>query len=229
MKKNEPFTRNIGAISPLEQEQLLQKKVLIAGCGGLGGYAAEYLARLGIGHIGLLDGDIFTPSNLNRQLLSLIENIGQSKAEETKSRLLKIRSDIAVNVFNLYLNEENAKDILKGHDIIIDAFDNFKSRLILEKNACALGIPMIFGAVEEWSAQVSVIYPGDFLLSKLYKEEEGDVSPSVLSFTPALCAAIEAAEAIKVLLKKDNVLRRKLLIADLKYGSFDILDLDDNY
>ena len=224
----EQFERNIGAINLSEQEILSKKKVLIAGCGGLGGYAAEYLTRIGVGHIGLLDADIFSLSNLNRQLLSLMGNIGYCKAEEAKKRLLDIRSDISVNIYNVYLNEENSPDILRNYDVIIDAFDNFKSRLILEKTAAVLGIPLVFGAVQEWSAQVSVIYPGDFLLSRLCPEKEDNASPSVLSFTPALCAAIEAAEAVKILLDKDDILRKKLLIADLKYASFDIIDLSDN-
>ena len=79
---NGRYERNIGAITEAEQELLLKKRAAIVGCGGLGGYIAEFLARLGLGHLTLIDGDAFTVSNLNRQILSLETNLGQNKASK---------------------------------------------------------------------------------------------------------------------------------------------------
>lgn len=229
MYENERFERNIGAITCDEQELLKTKKAVIAGCGGLGCHTAEFLARLGIGFITIIDGDAFTASNLNRQLNSLETNLGKSKVHETRERLLQIRADLPVNVFNVFLNEENAGKLLEGHDIIIDALDSVKTRLLLEKKASKLDIPLVHGAVQEWSAQVSTIFPGDFTLSRLYQgdyhENSDREKPSVLSFTAAFCASLEASEAVKVLLGRGSLLRKKLLTVDLKENTFDIISL----
>jgi molybdopterin/thiamine biosynthesis adenylyltransferase len=221
----ERFSRNIGALTGAEQELLGRKRAVVVGCGGLGCYAAEFLARLGLGHLTLIDGDVFAASNLNRQLYSLEINLGKSKASETRQRLLEIRADLSVAAFDVFLNDENAGELLKGHDIIIDALDNVKTRLLLEKIAGFLGVPLIHGAVEQWSAQLCAVFPGDFTLSLLYKANIEFEKPSVLSFTPAFCASLQAAEAVKVLLNKGNILRKKLFTADIKEGSFEIIDL----
>jgi len=221
----ERFERNIGALTGYEQELLGAKRAVVAGCGGLGCYTAEFLARLGIGHITLIDGDVFAASNLNRQLYSLETNLGGKKASEAKERLLKIKAGLSVTAEDTFLNEENAGELLKNHDVIIDALDNVKTRLIIEKAANILGIPIIHGAVEEWSAQVCTVFPGDFTLSMLYSGDHESKKPSVLSFTPAFCASIQAAEAVKVLLNRKNILRKKFLTVSLKDNSFDIIEL----
>ena len=222
---NERYERNIEAITQAEQELLLTKRAAVIGCGGLGCYAAEFLARTGLGHLTLIDGDVFAASNLNRQLYSLETNLGKSKALEARERLLQIRSDLSINVFDIFLNDENAGELLKDHDVVIDALDNIKTRLLVEKTAGALGIPLIHGAVEGWHAQVCTVFPGDSTLSMLYSAGREAGKPSVISFTPAFCASLQASEAIKVLLNKENVLKKKLLIADLKEKFFEIIDL----
>jgi len=219
------FERNIGAITRTEQEVLLTKKAAIVGCGGLGCYSAEFLARLGIGHLTLIDGDVYAASNLNRQLYSLEINLGKKKAYEAKERLLNVRAGLSIEAADTLLNDKNAGELLKGHDVIIDALDNVKTRLILEKTANDLEIPLIHGAVEEWNAQVCTVFPGDFCLSLLYSSSSEFEKPSVLSFTPAFCASIQAAEAVKVLLNRKNILRKKLLTASLSENTFEIIEL----
>jgi molybdopterin/thiamine biosynthesis adenylyltransferase len=222
---DERYERNIGAITETEQEILKTKRAAIVGSGGLGCYSAEFMVRMGIGHLTLIDGDSFITSNLNRQLNSMAINIGKNKATETKRILLMVRTDLSVDAVDVFLTEENAKELLKSHDVIIDALDNIKTRLLVEKTADSLGIPLVHGAVEEWSAQVSTIFPGDFTLSMLYQTDRESKKPSVLSFTPAFCASLQASEAVKVLLGKENVLRKKLLTADLRDDSFEIIEL----
>ena len=219
------YERNIGAITEAEQDLLRTKRAAIAGCGGLGCYAAEFLARLGLGHLTLIDGDVFAESNLNRQLYSLEVNLGKSKTAEAKKRLQQIRADISLETVEAFINEENAEELLKGHDVIIDALDNVKTRLLLEKAADRLGIPLVHGAVEQWGAQVCTVFPGDFTLSVLYHTDGEFKRPSVPSFMPAFCASIEAAEAVKVLLNRKGILRKKLLFANLAENSFDVVEL----
>jgi molybdopterin/thiamine biosynthesis adenylyltransferase len=221
----ERYERNIGVLAEAEQELLETKRAAIVGCGGLGCYVAEHLARFGLGHLTLIDGDSFAASNLNRQLNSLETNLGKNKASETRKRLLNVRSDLSMDVLEVFLNEENAGKLLNGHDVIIDALDNVKTRMLIEKTADKLGIPLVHGAVKGWDAQVCVVFPGDFILSKLYPTGGESKKPSVISVTPAFCASLQAAETIKVLLNKENVLRKKILIANLKYHSYDIIDL----
>ena len=221
----ERYERNIGALSEAEQELLKTKKAAVIGCGGLGGYVAEFLARIGFGHLTLIDGDVFAASNLNRQLYSLETNLGKSKTLEAKKRILEIRSDLSIGVFDVLLDDKNAGELLKGHDILIDALDNVKTRLLVEKAANTLGIPLVHGAVEGWCAQVSTVFPGDFTVSTLYQINREFERPSVLAFTPAFCASLQVAEAVKVALNKGNTLRKKLLTVDIRNGSFDIIEL----
>ena len=222
---HERYERNIGAITEAEQELLTTKRAAVIGCGGLGCNTADYLARLGLGHITLIDGDVYTASNLNRQLNSLETNLGKSKVFETRDRLLQVRSDLSIKANNVFINEENAVDLLKDHDIIIDALDNVKTRLLVEKAAYKLQTVLVHGAVREWHIQVSVIFPGDFTLSGLYKPDYEFERPSVLSFSPAFCAAMQVSETLKVLLNKENILRKKLFLADLSCGRFEIVEL----
>ena len=222
----ERYERNIGALTQAEQELLLTKRVVVVGCGGLGCYAAEFLARMGLGHLTIIDGDVFAASNLNRQLYSLETNLGKSKALEAKERLLHIRSDLSIEAFDVFLTDENAGELLKGHDVILDALDNVETRLLAEKTADALGIPLVHGAVEGWNAQVCVVFPGDLTLSLLYSTDSETRRPSVLPFIPAFCASLQASETLKVLLNKEGILKKKLLIADLKTQSFDIIELE---
>jgi molybdopterin/thiamine biosynthesis adenylyltransferase len=122
--------------------------------------------------------------------------------------------------------------------VILDALDNAKTRLLLEKTADALRIPLVHGAVEGWCAQVCTVFPGDFILSMLYShtlhgpaagEFDGQQNfpkpPSVLSFAPAFCASLQASEAVKVLLNRENTLRRKLLTVDMQNCCYEIIDL----
>jgi molybdopterin/thiamine biosynthesis adenylyltransferase len=222
---DERFSRNIGAITQAEQELLLTKRAAIIGCGGLGCYSAEFMVRMGIGHLTLIDGDTFIASNLNRQLNSMAINIGKNKAAETKRILLMVRTDLSVDAVDVFLEEENAQELLKNHDVIIDALDNIKTRLLVEKTANSLGTPLVHGAVEQWNIQVCTVFPGDFTLSLLYQTNREPEKPSVLSFTPAFCASIQAAEAVKVLLNKERKKKKKLLTADLKANNYETIEL----
>ena len=218
------YERNAPAISVGEQELLASKRALVAGCGGLGGYIIEFLGRVGVGHITAVDGDVFAVSNLNRQLLSTEATLGKPKPECAKERMDTVNPEISVTPVCEYITEKNAGALVAGHDIIVDALDNGKTRILLTKEAKNAGIPFVSGAIGGWHGRVIVLYPGDnvdFLW-------QGESPPQVGNpcFTAAHVASIQAAETVKVLLNRAGVIRGKLLELDLLNARWDEIPLD---
>jgi len=193
------YIRNIPALSEEECALLRTKKIAVIGCGGLGGHMIELMARIGIGRIVAVDGDVFEESNLNRQLLSEVSLLGTSKAEAAADRVHRINPDVCVEVAPVFLDAENAADLLRGCDAVFDGLDNIAARRILSKACADAGIPCIFGAISGWVAQAGISLPGDGLIERLYPEGTAIRDKSVLSFTPALCASMQAALGVKLL------------------------------
>ncbi|MCL1810581.1 MAG: HesA/MoeB/ThiF family protein [Clostridiales bacterium] len=222
------YERNLQALSPEENMRLSGFKACVVGCGGLGGYVIEFLGRLGVGHITAVDGDAFEESNLNRQLLSSEKALGENKAEAAKKRMGEVNSFIAVTSVCECITSENCGGIIKGHDIAIDALDNVKTRLIVEKAAQSLNIPLVHGAISGWHGQVCVIMPGAPVFDKLYQGgafTDTETGLGNLPFTAAAIASMQAAEAVKVLLGKNSALIGKLLTIDLLTQEYDVLKL----
>lgn len=194
--------RNIPAITPEQQSVLKQKHAVVVGAGGLGGYVCEYLARIGIGELTVIDGDVFSVSNQNRQLNATTESIGKNKAEVTAQRIKLICPNVKVHAIAEYLTEENASGLLSGADVIPDALDSISARLVLEDAASALGIPMIHAAIEGWELQVMPVRPGSGLIHRIYhnKKECSKEQNSTLSFTAGVAAGLEASLAVQILL-----------------------------
>ncbi|MFO7977739.1 MAG: HesA/MoeB/ThiF family protein [Bacteroidales bacterium] len=223
------YIRNEKMLSQQENLSLRGFKVAVVGCGGLGGNIIEMMARLGIGHMTAIDGDVFEASNLNRQLLSLPSNLGQPKALAARERIREVNPDVEVIPVHDFLTSENAKELLAGHDLIIDALDNISSRRIVEKTAEELNTPLVFGAIAGWYAQVCTIFPGDKMMDQLYPEDLNKGEETLLgnpSFTPALAASLQVAEAVKVLLGKEKLLRKKLLVINLLDHEYDIIPFE---
>ncbi len=219
----ERYARNASCIRAEETEQLLTARVAVVGLGGLGGYVAELLARVGVGTILGFDDDTVSASNLNRQLFATEDGIGQPKAAAAAKRIASVNSETVFTARMLRITEGNAEETLRGVDIVVDCCDNIDTRLILERAAETLCIPLVHGAIAGWYGQVGVCFPGDGLLSACYGEKRGKGVESELgnpSFTPALVASIEAAQAVKVLLGREGVLRNRLLYVDLLNNTF---------
>lgn len=210
------FMKNSAVFTPDEMKSLAERKILVAGMGGLGGAVTELLARSGIGHLVLADGDRFEPSNMNRQILCTTDTLGQSKAQAGKDRVLKIHPGAFVQAFEGFLNRENALALMEGCDLVIDALDSVSSRLELEE-ACALkSLPLVHGAVNGWSIQAGICPAGANLLHLLYSGRKlngyagGGIATAVFT-----CAAFQVSEAIKLLLNKPDAMVGKLLFFDL--------------
>lgn len=196
---NPRYERNVPALSEAECNILLGKRVLVVGCGGLGGHLIDMLARIGVGMLRVVDGDVFEPSNLNRQLLSEVPLLGVSKAKAAAAKVSRINPEISVEAVDSFLTEKNVRRLLLFCDVVLDGLDNIESRRILAKECERAGIPYIYGAVNGWVAQAAISMPGDHLVEKLYPEGSVLKNKSVLSFTPALCASIQVSLCVKLL------------------------------
>lgn len=196
------YIRNIPALTESECLALQEKHVLIVGCGGLGGHILDQLARLGVGHIRVVDGDVFDATNLNRQLLSTVPLLGSHKAKAAADHIARVNPNITAEAVDAFLTEENASFLLAGCDVVLDALDNIPSRKVLAAACARAGIPYVYGAIQGWVAQAAISMPGDRLIDILYPEEIEIRDKSVLSFTPALCASLQTALCVKLLLGK---------------------------
>lgn len=217
-------------LSKEENDSLKNFKVCVIGCGGTGGYVIEMLGRIGIGSITAVDGDVFEESNLNRQILSSTDNLGFSKALEAKIRMEKVNPLIQVKALEKMLTEDNACSILNNHDVVVDALDSIPARLLLQRSCKKLNIPMVYGAIAGWYAQITTIFPGDDTLNKIYnvdKQTSKGIEKEMgnPSFTPALAASIEVSEVIKILLGRGELLRKKMVFIDLLSTEYDIVSL----
>lgn len=220
------YSRNIGAISPAEQEALLGRRVLIAGAGGLGGHVLDALLRVGVGSITLVDFDSFDETNLNRQLLCGHQSIGRAKTELAAEYAAAIAPETELRAICARLDADNCRSLLSGHDLVIDALDNAQSRAVLAEACRETELPLVYGAVGGWTLQAAVILPEHpaGLVAGLYAHgESGD--KSCLSFTPAVCAGIQAAEAVKLLLGRQTELAGRLLYMDLLQNEQEYISL----
>lgn len=222
------YMRNHKAISEADQSILKKKCVLVAGCGGLGGYVIEYLGRLGVGRLVVVDGDVFDETNLNRQLLSSNMNLGKPKVLAAQQRMQAINPLVNVDAHQVMLTELNAPSLMQGCDLVIDALDNIPSRMVLIKSARSLNIILVHGAIAGWYGQVNIVKPGDKELERLYESSPSEKGVEVelgnLAFTAALVASIQAAEAVKLLLGVGESIKGLLQI-DLLDGSVDGINL----
>ena len=193
------YERNIPALTEAECLSLNNKKVLVVGCGGLGGHMIDQLARLGVGHLRVVDGDVFEESNLNRQLLSEVSLLGCPKARAAAEHVRRVNPDVTVEAVETFLTASNVREWISGCDVVMDALDNIPSRWILADACAEAGIPYVYGAIQGWVAQAGISMPGDGLIEKLFPDGIEIRDKSVLSFTPALCAAMQTALCVKLL------------------------------
>ena len=206
-------------------EKLKGSRILVAGCGGLGGNVIEHLARLGIGHLTVVDGDVFEESNLNRQILCTPSNIGESKAIAAADRVKSIDPDIDVRPMAEFITKENAAALMADADIVIDALDSISSRLMLEDAAAEAGLYLVHGGISGFDLQAMLVPPGSGLLHSLYEGLGEDITKTSLAMTPAACASIEVSLAVSHLCGRNADLEGKLITGSLLDMHFDLLDM----
>ncbi len=219
------FTRNIGSISRSQQTQLQAGTVTVIGCGGLGGFVIEELARMGIGTLHICDPDTFSISNINRQLYAAKSTLGRNKAVTAAEQVRTLHDQTTVlPVTKPFQNA--AETLFTAADVVVDCLDNTNSRLELAKQCDKNTIPLVHGAVRQWYGQIGVQLPGQTLIQQLYEssEEHDQPAPSVLACTVALVASIQVAETCKLLLGMESDLHSNWMSIDLRRMTFDIID-----
>lgn len=224
MKRADRYVRNGITIDEADQQILQKSTVCILGCGGLGGYSIELLARAGVGHLRVVDKDVFDETNLNRQLLSSVPNLGRSKATVAKEHVRQINEAIEVDSIEAFIDEHNGLEILEGCDLVIDALDSIKTRKVVADLCSRLNIPFVYGAIAGWFGQVATILPHENTLDLLYPndQQKGDeVRLGNPSFTPALIASLQVSEAMKILLKKGELLTGCFMHIDLLFNEME--------
>jgi molybdopterin/thiamine biosynthesis adenylyltransferase len=213
------YQRNRWMFSTTQQLRLFRSKVVVIGCGGLGGYILEQLARLGVGEIVAVDPDIFEEHNLNRQLLSTPAALGRVKVEVAAERIAEVNPAVTLRPVRTLLDRDNGSALLSGADCVVDAVDNVTARLELEGICEELQIPLVHGAIAGWYGHVGTVHPGERSLRKIYRNWQGgkgiEQQLGNPSFTPALIASFQVAEVCKVLLGQGTLLRNRCLTINL--------------
>lgn len=201
------------------QQKLQEASILVIGAGGLGCPLLMYLAGAGIGHIGLIDNDVVDESNLHRQVLYHMADIGKYKADVAAAKLELFNPDVRFSSYPFRLTSQNASELIARYDLIIDGSDNFPTRYLVNDTCVALNKPLIFGSIFQFEGQVSVFnYDGGPDYRSIYPEpplpdevpncaESGVIGP-----LPGIIGSLMANEAIKVICGFGEVLSGQLLI-----------------
>ncbi|MDP2414779.1 HesA/MoeB/ThiF family protein [Daejeonella sp.] len=222
--KNDRYQRQISLkeLGEIGQQKLKDAKVLVIGAGGLGCPALLYLAGAGVGRIGIVDFDLVSLSNLHRQVLFTVHDIGLSKALRAGDVLEQINPDIEIIVFNEKLSNANALDILKGFDIILDGTDNFASRYLINDACVILKKTLVYGAISRFEGQLAIFnHPSEAKIAVNYRDlfpqapADGEVlnceEAGVIGVLPGIIGTMMANETIKLITGIGNALINRLL------------------
>jgi len=205
------------------QAKLRAASVLVIGCGGLGVPVLTYLAGAGVGRIGLVDGDKLEPSNLHRQTMYALADVGEYKAVLAAERLRALNPEVDARAYTVRLTAENASDLVSQHDLVIDCTDNFSTKFLLNDVCVRLRKPAIFSSVYQYEGQLQVVRPdrNGACLRCVWPEATRDglvgncAEAGVLGPVPGVFGSLQALEALKTLLDLPGQLGDELLVLDL--------------
>ncbi|AUC15674.1 dinucleotide-utilizing protein [Tenacibaculum sp. SZ-18] len=229
------------------QLKLKKSKVLVIGAGGLGCPILQYLTAAGVGNIGIIDDDVVDQSNLQRQILYTIDDVGVSKAETAVKRLSRLNPFIQFDVYNEKLSKDNAVALFEKYDIIVDGSDNFQTRYLSNDAAVLVNKPLVYGSIFKFEGQVSVFnYKQSATYRCIYPTPPNPGSiPNcseigVVGVLPGIIGSLQANEVIKIICGVGEVLANKLMIFDVlsmrqmilnfnRTSNADIQNLEANY
>lgn len=224
---NERYARHLllPQVGVAGQQRLLASRVLVLGAGGLGAPASFYLAAAGVGHLRIADDDVVERSNLHRQILHTDASVGQPKVLSARERLLALNPSLDVQAVQARVTSANIDALLDGVDVVLDGSDNFPLRYLLNDACIGHGIPLVYGAVERFSGQVSVFDAGRQRgLAPCYRclfpePPAAEFAPNcaeagVLGVLPGMVGLLQATEVLKLLLGIGEPLIGRLLTFD---------------
>jgi molybdopterin/thiamine biosynthesis adenylyltransferase/molybdopterin synthase catalytic subunit/rhodanese-related sulfurtransferase len=203
------------------QGKLRASRVLVIGCGGLGVPVISYLAGAGIGRLGLVDSDRLEPSNLHRQTLYALADVGKLKAELAADRVRALNPDVDVRAYTFRVEATNAAELISQYDLVIDCTDNFTTKFLLNDFCVQLGKPVVFASVYQYEGQLQIVRPGAACLRCVWPEATRDgivgncSEAGVLGPVPGVFGGLQAFEAMKLLLDLPGQLSDELLVLDL--------------
>ena len=224
------FTRHfsLDEIGNEGQVKLKNARVLVIGAGGLGSPLLIYVAAAGVGNIGIIDDDIVSVSNLQRQVLYTTAEVGLKKVEIASQKLSALYPEIQIQTYDIRLNDENAESLFKEYDIIADCTDNYQTRALIGKISAKLKKPMAFASVLNYEGQVTVFnYQNGPVYSDLfpnvpkdgiYKENE----IGLIGVLPGIAGTLQANEIIKIITGYGEVICGKLLIFNIQENRFNL-------
>src|SRR5580693_4860115 len=217
------------------QLKLKNARVLLIGTGGLGAPLGLYLAAAGVGRLGLVDFDVVDFTNLQRQVTFGSDDVGKPKTEAARERLSNLNPDIQIDTFETRLTSENALELFKDYDIIVDGTDNFPTRYLVNDACILLGKPNVYGSIFRFEGQITVFgHPGGPCYRCLYPEPPPPgLVPScaeggVLGVLPGIVGTIQAAETLKLIIGVGEALIGRLLLFDALSMTFRALKLRKN-
>ena len=208
------------------QRKLKDAKVLCIGAGGLGSPALMYLAAAGVGTLGIVDDDTVSLSNLQRQIVHATNAVGNAKTESAKASLKTINPHVDVVPHAFRLSHDNATDLIKDYDLVLDGCDNFQTRYLVNATCVQLKVPLISGAIAQWEGQISQFDPanGAPCYACTFPDEPADgLAPScaeagVMGALAGIIGSMMASEAIKHITGAGQTLKGQMLIHDALWG-----------
>lgn len=221
----------IGEIGEAGQRRLLNAAVMVVGCGALGSMAAMQLAGAGVGRIGIADFDTIDISNLQRQFFFTASEAGKSKSAVLSERIQELNADVTVERHELLVTRKNAAELFGNYDFIIDATDNPASKKLVEAASLECGKSCCIGGVAGFRGQVMTVGPGSSgCFSEVFNPgDDQSMMPcaieGVAGPAAALCASLQASEAVKHITGAGDTLAGKLLVFDLLTDRFELLHL----
>jgi len=203
------------------QKRLLNSSVLIIGAGGLGSPSALYLAAAGVGHLGIVDCDVISSSNLHRQILYQSADIGRRKSESAQARLSSLNPDLKIEAIQSRIEPSNVMELIQGYDLVLDGSDNFTTRYLVNDASFFSNTPLIYGGVVRFMGQVMVIQPKvSACLRCLFPEPPvSDSIPNcqeagILGSCAGIIGSVMAHEALKHLFGLPGGLVNRLMVYD---------------
>lgn len=202
------------------QQRLLDARVLIVGMGGLGSPIALYLAAAGVGTLGLVDGDTVSLTNLQRQIIHGTPDVGRSKVDSAAESIIRVNPEVKVEKHELFLNEDNALDIIRDYDFVVEGSDNFSAKYLVNDACVMLGKPLCIGGINRYAGQVMTHRPGTACYRCLFPEPPAreDVETcamvGVLGTIAGMLGTIQATEVVKCIVGVGEPLYNQLLTFD---------------